>query len=465
MNPTDLSQLAAWAHGRLRPADGDAAAAGAVRVSEVSTDSRQLAAGELFVALRGDRFDGHAYLAEAAAAGCAAALVEVGTPAVPGLAFIEVRDTLEGLQQLAAGYRRTLTSPVIGVTGSSGKTSTKELLRAALSPLGKVQATVGNLNNHIGLPLSVLRGDDTDAAHIWELGMNHPGEIAPLAGIAAPQAGVITMIGTAHIEFMGSREAIAREKGELLQALPESGLAILPAGDDFVELLAELSPCRVIRAGFPESADYRVVDFHAHPDGSSFVLATPQGEIAVRLPAPGRHMAANAALAVAAAVEVLGLAPAEVAAALGEARLVGGRLSLRELGGLRILDDSYNANPESTAAALRTLAELPSSSTQPVLRRVAVLGQMGELGPHELPAYQRLADLAAELEIAVLHVVGPRWQEALASSRHPFELHLHPDTTRCVDALRCGGREGDLVLVKGSRAAAMERVVEGLTQG
>lgn len=460
MNPTSLQQISQWCSGKVAQAK-DAC----FTITHVDTDTRSITSGSLFVALTGERFDGHKFLAEAHKKGCAAALVtfEGAQHAPKDLPLIIVKDTLESLQLLAQNSRQTLTSPVVCITGSSGKTSVKNLLNAALQPLGKTQATKGNLNNHIGLPLSVLEGDDTHAAHTWELGMNHPGEIAPLASIASPNAAIITNIGTAHIEHLGSRESIAREKAELLTSLPESGLAVLPADDDFRDLLTELTPCRTIYAGFDPNADYQVVDYKTLIDGCSFVLKTPRSEVSIRLPIQGRHMAINAALATALACEIFAIDPTTAAAALTKAKMDKGRLTPIEHKGVLLIDDSYNANPESTAAALRTLAELPLKSSSSSQKRIAVLGKMNELGEHELPAYRQLADLAGELEIDAMYTVGEEWEQALQSSRHSFELHLHQDTKSCAQTLQNNLQSGDLVLVKGSRGAAMEQVIQQIT--
>ena len=244
MDATSFEKIARWSEGRLATGDPQGT------VTTVCTDSRALKAGDLFVALRGDKFDGHTFLAEAAKRGAAGAMVEeFPAESIPGFAVILVKDTLQGLQRLGAEYRRSLDLQVVGLTGSNGKTSTKDLTAAVLGENFQVTKTEGNLNNHIGVPLTLLRARGTDQIGVFEMGMNHPGEIAPLAAMAAPGVGIITNIGMAHIEYMGSSEAIAQEKGMLAEALPPSGTLILSAQDAFSESIAARTKADVVLAG------------------------------------------------------------------------------------------------------------------------------------------------------------------------------------------------------------------------
>lgn len=417
----------------------------------VSTDTRTISPGAAFFALRGDRFDGHAFVATALDAGATAVVVdqwEGGTP-VSG-SVIVVEDTLAALQRLAFWWRSELRIPVVGITGSNGKTSTKDFTAAVLSRRVKVNATRGNLNNHIGLPLTVLStGEDCEAA-VWEMGMNHPGEIAPLCEIARPKIGIITNIGTAHIEYMGSREGIAEEKGMLARALPSDGTLFVPAGCDFYEYFRQRTKAHVIPVGNGRGL-IRAEEMECGDGFTRFKLVI-EGEVPVDvlLPVGGRHMVTNALLAAGAGWK-LGLSPEEIAEGLSSASLTGGRLRRYEWNGLRIYDDTYNANPESMAAALETLAEVPVDNGG---RRIAVLGRMGEQGSHAPAAHRRTGDLAARLGITVV-AVGEGTEELAAAGqgRH------FTDVDSAAEWLSSGAHSGDAILFKGSRSAAIERVM------
>ncbi len=266
MNATLLSQVAQWAGGRLLAGGADA------RVTNICTDSRSLKAGDLFVALRGENFDGHAFVPEAAKLGGIGAIVEkapLGLPANFGI--IEVLDTLRALQTLGANYRAGLSLKVVGVTGSNGKTSTKDFVTSVLGRKFRVAKTEGNLNNHIGVPLTLLRLDSTHEVSVVEMGMNHPGEIAPLAAMAKPDTAIITNIGSAHIEFMHTREAIAQEKGMLAEAVHAGGTVVLNADDEFTPGIAKRCSARVVTAGI-SSGDVRATDLKPLSSGIQFRL-------------------------------------------------------------------------------------------------------------------------------------------------------------------------------------------------
>lgn len=454
MRSLPLGEIARWAGGALVqgvPSD---------TVASVSTDSRRVEPGDLFVALKGERFDAHRFLGDVAERGAGAMLIsslESETESYEG-GVVHVRDTLEALQRLAFHHRRSDSGLfVVGVTGSNGKTSTKDLLRSVLSGLGPVNATEGNLNNHIGLPLTILSGDEEDRFGVWEMGMNHPGEIEVLAEIAGPDAAVITNIGSAHIENLGTREAIAAEKAELALAVPASGYCVMPAADEYFGFVSERVAGEMIPVGIGEGR-VRASGVSVEEDGgTTFTLESDFGETApVHLPLRGRHMVVNALLAAAVGLRQ-GMDPAAVADRLAEARLTGGRLQVRRAGGFSFLDDSYNANPDSMRAALQTMREVAVSG-----RRVAVLGFMGELGEHEESEHLRLGKRLVEFGVDALVTVGERAAvinraaDELATNRN-FSTH-----EEAADFLR-GFLDGDdLVLVKGSRAARMERVIEEL---
>lgn len=452
MDATTFEKIAQWAEGRL--VSGDPAGT----ATTVCTDSRALKAGDFFVTLRGENFDGHAFVAEAAKRGAAGAMVEK-TPAEmpPGFAVVQVGDALRGLQQLAANYRRSLSLQVIGLTGSNGKTSTKDLTAAVLGENFQVTKTDGNLNNHIGVPLTLLRARGSDQVGVFEMGMNHAGEIAPLAAMAAPEVGIITNIGMAHIEFLGSREAIAQEKGMLAEALPPSGTLILNSEDEFSESIAARTKADVVLAGI-DKGEVFASDLRTSASGTKFKINADGRSAEAELSVVGRHMVSNAMLAVAAG-RVFGLSLEECAAGLTKLRLTKGRLEQKMIRGIQVIDDTYNANPDSMAAALRTLAGMPA-----VGRRIAVLGRMGELGHESERGHRLVGEVAAQSHLDSVIGVGEEAQWITdAAWRGGVEKVVRVDSTEeATKVLRELARAGDLVLVKGSRSARMERIVEGL---
>ena len=444
-----LTELADMCHGTLDVANPS----GTVR--RISKDTRTLVAGDLYLALRGENHDGNTYAKEAGAKGAAGAILDAVPEGLPAdFPIIRVDDTLAALHRLAAAWRERLALKVVCITGSSGKTSTKEFTAAVLSVRYRVVKTEGNLNNHIGLPLSILAASISDDAAVWEIGMNHPGEIAPLAHLARPDLAIITNIGVAHIEYLGSREAIAHEKGALAEAVGKRGAVILPTEDDFAMHIATRTTARVIRAGL-SSGTLWASNIVMSAEGSRFMIHTERGSTPAEVSAPGEHMVRNALLAIAAGLE-LGLGLEECVEGLSAARLTGGRLARRILRGVTLLDDTYNANPDSMEAALKTLGALPVAG-----RRIAVLGKMGELGEHADAGYQRVGRNAARVADALIAVgteTTPLSDTARAAGLK--EVHTTIDAAEAAGLLRKMAREGDLVLVKGSRAARMERVIE-----
>lgn len=448
MDAQTLAQISTWAHGTLLAGDPQRT------VTDICTDSRALKPGDLFLALRGEKFDAHDFVPQAARLGAAGAVVENAPADLPAdFPVIRVADTLRALQDIAAGHRRTLSLKVVAITGSNGKTSTKDFTAAVLGERFRVTKTQGNFNNHIGLPLTMLRAGAWDEIAVWELGMNHPGEIAPLAKLAAPDAAIITNIGTAHIEFMGTREAIAQEKGMLLEALGSSGHAVLPAEDDFTESLAARTKARVLRTGIG-GGEIQATAISTDENGSRFTVKNAHGEsAAAHLPVPGEHMIRNALLAISVGT-IFGLSLEECAAGLAKMQLTGGRLETKRIRGIRVLDDSYNANPDSMIAALRTLAAMPG-------RHIAVLGQMGELGVESERGHRSVGEAAAREKIACVITVGPVAAGIAEAARAGGVGHILTAGTGAEAAafLRAIAREGDTVLVKGSRSARMENVI------
>ena len=447
MNPIDASTLARHAGGEL------AAGRGSVLANSVSTDTRSIPAGSVFFALRGERFDANDFAAAAIVAGASIVVVERWDGDCPDhAAVIKVADSLSALQRFAAWYRRQRELPVVGITGSNGKTSTKDFTAAVLGRAYSVCATRGNLNNHIGVPLSVLSLEDHHGAAVIEMGMNHAGEIAPLCEIAKPNLGIITNIGTAHIEYLGSREAIAEEKGALARFLPEDGALFVTAGCDFHDYFKRRTKARVITVGNGRGA-VRAENLQQEDGRSTFTLVIDGAPSArVDLPVTGRHMVNNALLA-AAAGWFLGMAPEELAAGLSSTVLTSGRMRRFTSGGITIFDDTYNANPESMAAAIDTLAETPVRNGSG--RRFVVLGRMGELGPHAAEAHLKVGRLAADRGLVVV-TVG-EGAEGIAEGAGNAE-HF-PDGSAAATWLVGHVKPGDAVLFKASRSAAIERVM------
>ncbi len=451
-----LSEIAGITGGQLLGGDPDAA------VSSYSIDTRTLAPGALFVALQAER-DGHDFVGDALDRGAAGALVSrvpvtAGQVKPPSVGLVLVDDTAAALTTLGQAARDRLADvPVVGITGSTGKTSTKDLTAAALAPAGPVGASPVSFNNEIGVPLTLLSAPPGAVAVVAEMGARGVGHIATLAAVARPTIGVITNIGMAHAEFFGSREEVARAKGELLEALPGTGHAVLCADDDMSPALAARTSAAVLTAGSSAGADIRISAVQLDDDlRCAFHLDTPWGSADVPpLPVRGSHQAGNAAFAIAVA-GVVGVSLPD--AVTGLAGAVGSPLRMdlrRSRAGLLVLNDSYNANPTSMAAAVDALASLGAG------RRFAVLGPMAELGPHSAAEHQRLGKMVAAAGVELLVTVNaPELAEgARASGAEAIDV-LTPQAA--VTALTAHLRSGDAVLVKASRVAGLERVAEAL---
>src|SRR5689334_7540271 len=451
MNPLSISQIAKLAEATLESGDGK------VSVERISTDSRTIKKGELFVALRGESFDGHKFIEDAAKAGAAGAIVDPtwkGKPASK-FAIIRAEDTLLAYQALAANYRKSLALKVLCITGSNGKTSTKDFAASVLARKFRVAKTQGNFNNHVGLPRTILDATSQDQVAVWEIGMNHPGEVAPLAKIAAPDAAIITNVGVAHIEFMGSREAIAQEKGMLAEAVTPEGTVILNADDPFSEGISKRTRARVVFAGINNGV-LRATDVEQTPAGSEFTILEGAHRCRGQLSVPGLHMVQNAMLAVAAG-RAFGVPLEECAIGLATAPLTKARLQIKEVSGVQFLDDSYNANPDSMKAALRTLIELGADG-----KRIAVLGEMRELGAESQRGHEEVGQEAAALGVDQLIGIG-EMGEVIANAAKKAGLEKSGavgSTSEAAALLSDVVEPGDLVLVKGSRAARTEEVIQ-----
>jgi UDP-N-acetylmuramoyl-tripeptide--D-alanyl-D-alanine ligase len=451
MDPRTFEQIAKWVSGKLH------GGVNPEKVTKVVTDSRLIRAGDLFVALRGEQFDGHAFLPAVKEAGAGGALVSDVDFQLNGFTQIEVPETQSALQRLSRAYRNQLRLQAIGVTGSSGKTSTKEMIASVLGERFSVHKTIGNYNNHIGLPLTVLGASGTDDFGVFEMGMNHAGELAPLCEIARPDASVITNIGTAHIGHLETRAAIAAEKAVLAEAVPAEGFVVLNANDDFTDWIAARCKGRVVRAGL-DRGDVMAQNIEQCVKGSKFRLSYGTQTTVVWLPVHGEHMVINACLAAAVGLEA-GLTLEECAAGLAKTTIPGNRLKIQSLGPVLVINDAYNANPDSMVAALKTAKQLRVKG-----RRVAALGRMGELGRESESAHRRVGRAVAEFEFDYLITVGEEARlMAEAASSAGLKSADRADThEQAVEALLDYLEPGDLLLVKGSLSSAMDRVVHGL---
>ncbi len=457
MEPRSLQFFAAACGGELRTA------APTAPVRRVVTDSRAVVEGDLFVALSGERFDGHDFLAEVTARGAVAVVVARKQVAKlpPDASALIVDEPRTAYGAMAGAYRREFMLPVVCVGGSNGKTTTKELIAATVGRSGPMLKSEASFNNDVGVPATLLRLESAHVAAVLEAGTNHPGELAPLVRLIAPRLGVVTSIGREHLEHFGDLAGVVQEEGWLPQLLPaaEQGGRLFVNGDSpFTAELCARTSARVIRVGFEAANDWRATLRSMDWTGTHFSVSAPHsgwsGEYHV--PLPGRHSVPNALYALAVACE-LGVEPTAARDGLAEFSPAKQRLNLREVAGVRLIDDTYNANADSVAAALQTLSDLPCPG-----RRVAVLGEMAELGSATETAHREVGRLAAELGIDRVFAIGRFAQLTAAAAGDcatafaSFEL--------AVEALFHGLEAGDAVLVKASRSSRLERVVEALSR-
>lgn len=445
-----LQFVAGATGGRLAGAD--------VECAGVSTDSRTLRRGELFVALRGERFDGHAFVGAAAERGAAAAVVE--RACAVELPQVVVGDTQAALGALAAAWRARFDLPVIGVAGSNGKTTTKELLAAVLAAGGPVLATRGNLNNHIGVPLTLLGLESGHRHAVIEIGANHPGEVAALARIVRPTIALVTNAGDEHLEGFGSRDGVARAEGELFEALATGGTAVINADDPYHDLWRSLlCATRCLTFGTGQGADLRALAVQGRIEDGAFVtrfeLAQDDVRVPVQLNLAGRHNVMNA-MAAAAAARAAGLSLPVIAAGLGRVTPVAGRLQLKAgRNGAWLVDDSYNANPSSMRAGIDVLRDLPGAHW-------LVLGEMAELGVHAEAAHREIGGYARAAGVARLFGYGGLARHAVAAFGAGAAWFEDPAGLAAAVTAELG--PGVTVLIKGSRSNRLERVVERLRE-
>jgi UDP-N-acetylmuramoyl-tripeptide--D-alanyl-D-alanine ligase len=458
MEPMHLSDVIEAVRGELVQGSSN------IEISGVSIDSRSIKPGDLFFAFPGERVDGHDFLEQVFDQGAAAAVISHQVNFQNRAALIMVADPLTALQDLAYYYRRLYSIPVVAVTGSTGKTTTKDLIAGVLEQRFNVLKTSGNYNNEIGLPLTLLQLKHSHQVVVLEMAMRGPGQIAALCELSRPQAGVITNIGKTHLELLGSQEAIALAKGELLQALPSDGWAMLNAEDPWQVKLSEKVSGEVIFYGYSDhctiSASQVVLNNLA---GVEFKLSTPAGQTPCFLPLPGAHNVTNA-LAAAAVGYRFGLTPQEIAAGLQSASLTEMRLEIKQgKDGVKIIDDSYNASPSSTIAALKLLAESGGERT------IAVLGDMYELGEETVDGHRQVGKEAVALQIDCLCTVGQLAREiakgAINAGMDSDLIYVYQEKTEAVSFLRSYLQKGDVVLIKGSRGMKMEEIVAAIQDG
>jgi len=429
-------------------------------ITRVCTDSRQAQSGDLFIALSGEKFDGHDYLDEVARKGAVAVVVERTKVLKLSCAVVAVEDPRQALGKFAAWYRRDFHLPVIAVGGSNGKTTTKELIASVLRQRFKTLWSEASFNNDIGVPLTLLKLDVGHEAAVLEVGTNHPGELAPLVRMIQPQFGVLTNLGREHLEFFGDLKGVADEEGWLAELLPASGKLFVHGDGPELESILSRTRAKVTRVGLAANDDWRARDVKVDDAGATFQVETADadfcGEYRVNL--LGRHQVMNSLLAVAVGAE-LGLMRKEIQSGLAGCQPSKMRMQVWTANGVRVLDDAYNANADSVLAALETLKEFPCHG-----RRVAVLGEMAELGPHSAEAHAEVGRRAAATHVDQLFAVGKMAGVMGAAARAAGLMHVTElgEAETSASAVKHFVRSGDVVLIKASRAARLERVGEAL---
>ena len=432
----------------------------------ITTDTRKISSGDLFVALHGEKFDGADFAAEALERGAAAVIVgtPLSTSAEKALkkakgTVLKAEDGLRAYQAIAHAWRMKFDIPVIAITGSNGKTTTKELTAAVLSGRGKVCRTAANYNNEVGLPLTLLGIVPEDFAAVVEIGMRGLGQIAALAPVAAPTIGIVTNVCEVHMELLGSIENIAKAKAELVEAIPAGGTVILNADDARVAAMRPLAGegVRVLTYGISAAADVRAEALRCSADGSQFMVTWANERHDYSIPLAGRHNVSNALAALAAGF-VLGLTPQEMQTGLSHLAASKMRYEVHEVGAWRFINDAYNASPSSMRAAIETTAALYAG------RKIAVLGDMLELGAAAEEAHRRIGRRVAELGFAALVTYGPqaRWMHEEAEEADCIAHHAETHA-EAADLLKSLLTDGDTVLFKGSRGMKMEAVIALLT--
>ena len=431
-------------------------------VKNICTDSRRAKSGDLFFAIKGDTFDGHDFIHDVAGKKVVAVVLKHQRvpPQLPECGVLVVDDTRVAMGKFAAAYRRGFELPVVCVSGSNGKTTTKELIAAALRQKFSTLWSEASFNNDVGVPLTLLRMEKSHQAAVFEAGTNHPGELAPLVEMIRPQFGVLTNIGREHLEFFGDDAGVVREEGQLAELLPPGGTLFANGDNEWTDEVVRRTRAKTVRVGFGPKNDWRAEKVRLDKNGATFQVATGKkdfcGEYRINL--LGRHQVANALFAVAVSEE-LGLSRAEIQRGLADCKPVKMRMQYWESNGIRVLDDAYNANADSMVAALETLRDLPLQG-----RRVAVLGDMSELGGHSEAAHAEVGRRAAELEVGQLFAVGQMAPVVAKAARGAGLSRVieFENVEMAVNAIRSFLKNGDVVLLKASRSARLERIAETL---
>lgn len=434
-----------------------------IECSRVSTDTRSLNPGDLFFALVGENFDAHNFLDKAVTAGAGALVL---SRAVPGLnsdlPVILVEDTLKALQQLAGYNRRLFNIPVVGITGSNGKTTTKDMVAVVLEQNGRTLKTKANFNNEIGMPMTLLELDETYDAAVVEMGMRGLGEIDLLAGLAQPSAAIITNIGETHLERLGSIENIAKAKSEILAHLDPEGFALLNGDNEWVRKVGAAYRGKKLFYGLLPENDYQAENIEMSSKGVTFTVNSGKIKEEVFIPVLGRHNVINAVAAVAIGLE-FGLTIEQIKKGLAQISLTGMRLEVVETPRCKIINDAYNANPASTKEALQVLKEIAGTQA----RKIAVLGNMFELGEREEAGHFEVGEAAASIGVSELFAVGDlALQIAKGAEFGGMPLaQIHPckNNIECIEILKQITQPGDVILVKGSRGMKMEEIVKALS--
>jgi UDP-N-acetylmuramoyl-tripeptide--D-alanyl-D-alanine ligase len=454
-----LKFVATATGGELRAGSPDAA------VENICTDSKQAKTGDLFVAIKGEKFDGHDYVNEVAAKRVAAVLVDrkKAPKPLPACPVLLVDDTRAALGKIAAAYRAEFSLPVFAVAGSNGKTTTKELIAAVLKQKFATLWSEASFNNDIGVPATLMRLNRTHQAAVVEAGTNHPGELAPLVRMIQPKYGIITNIGREHLEFFGDLAGVTKEEGSLAELLPADGTLFLNGDSEWSDKIAICTQAQVVRVGVGEKNDWRARNIRLDKNGVTFQVQAPTAEYSgeYRINLLGRHQVTNSLFAIAAGAAV-GVTCAEITRGLAECEPPKMRMQFWEANGVRVLDDAYNANADSMRAALETLCDLPLQG-----RRVAILGDMGELGAQSGAAHSEVGRYAAELKIGQLFTVGTMAATTAKAAREAGLTRVmeFADVEAAMRAVKNFLKPGDVVLLKASRSSRLERIAETLKSG
>ena len=454
MEKLRADKISTWVNGRLTGNES-------VTVDKVSTDTRTLVEGSLFVAIRGENFDGHKFIDEAFKKGAAVVISEEEYPADGGSAVIVVEDTVKALGELAKNYIKAFDIPVIGITGSVGKTTTKEMIAQVLSTQYNVHKTMGNFNNHIGLPLSVLNLNRNHTVAVFEMGMNALGEIDYLSKIIRPDIGIITNIGISHIEKLGSRQNILRAKLEIINGMKENGVLILNSDDELLSGLEGLLPMPVTFYGINENCNLQAYGIESMREkGVHFTVNIRNRDVDIFLPVPGIHNVSDALAAVACGLE-LGITNENIQKGLIQYSQEKMRLNIIQYGNVKVINDTYNAAPSSSIAAITVLREIAG-----LRRSIAVLGDMLELGEYSGEAHRNVGARVAHEKINYLVAIGELAKDyvlgAIEAGMDKNHIIHFPDPESAVNSLKELIQPNDVVLFKGSRGMHLDRVIENI---